>query len=66
MISPEITPACSNIPKAIRLLDQLIEQAKEDDEIQKAHAIKAGKGAHAIGESWMVFHLKVLKELLEA
>lgn len=65
MISPEITPACSNIPKAIGLLDQIIEQAKEEDELQKAHAIKVGKGSQAIGESWMVFHLKALKGLLE-
>ena len=65
MISPEITPACSNTPKAIRLLGQIIEQAKEDDELQKAYAIKAGKGSQAIGESWMVFHLKALKQLLE-
>ena len=65
MISPEITPDSSNIPKAIAFLDQIIEQAKEDDELQKAYAIKAGKGAQAIGESWMVFHLKALKGLLE-
>ena len=63
--TPEIETGSTNIPKARRLLDQIIERAKEDDEIQKSHAIKAGKGFDAIGENWMVFHLKALKGLLE-
>ena len=66
MIPPETTSVRSNIPKAIGLLDQIIDQAKEDDELQKAYAIKVGKGSQAIGESWMVFHLKALKGLLSA
>ena len=64
-VGKTIPAGSTNISKARRLLDQIIERAKEDDEIQKSHAIKAGKGFDAIGEIWMVFHLKALKGLLE-
>lgn len=52
-------------PKALRLLSQIIERAQEEDKLHKAIAIKQGNGANAVGESWMVFHLKALKEILE-
>lgn len=61
----KIIPAGSaNTSKARRLLDQIIERAKEEDQACKINAMKAGNGSQAIGESWMVFHLKALKELL--
>ena len=46
------------------LLGDIIIKAQEDDEANKIAAIKAGKGSQAIGESWMVFHLKVLEKHL--
>ena len=52
-------------PKALRLLDQIIERASEEDEVQKSLAIKHGNAANAVGESWMVFHLKALRKILE-
>ncbi len=55
-----------DIPKAIRLLDQIIEIATEDDNLHKASALKSGNGSQAIGESWTVHHLKALKQLLES
>lgn len=50
--------------KSIQLLDQIIAQAKLDDETQRLEVIKRNKSLQAIGESWVVFHLKVLRELL--
>ena len=47
------------------LLNDIILTAQDQDEAHKAAAIKAGKGSQAIGESWMVFHLKVLKDNLD-
>jgi len=50
---------------ALNLLEQIIERAEKEDNQQKALAIKHGKASNAIGESWMVFHLKALKKILE-
>ena len=56
--------------KAIQLLDQIIAQAKHDDETQRLEATripdidKRNKSLQAIGESWVVFHLKALRELM--
>ena len=50
--------------KSIELLDQIIEQAEVDDQNQRAEAIRNNKGSQAVGENWMVFHLKTLKKLL--
>lgn len=47
------------------LLNDMILTAKRQDEAHKAAAIKSGKGSQAVGESWMVFHLKVLKKHLD-
>lgn len=46
------------------LLDDIILTAQEQDEAHKIASIRAGKGSQAIGESWMVFHLKALKDNL--
>lgn len=50
--------------KVINLLDQIIERAVEDDARHKSAALAANKASQSIGESWMLFHLKVLKELI--
>ena len=55
----------TNKKTALQLINQIIERAEEDDEFHKKNAIKAGKGSQALGESWMVFHLKALKGLIE-
>ena len=50
--------------RVINLLDQIIEKAKEEDLEHKKRAISSHRASQAIGESWTVFHLKSLKELL--
>ena len=53
-----------NREAALDLLDQIIQNAKQKDETHKMTALKNHKASQAVGESWMVFHLKVLRELL--
>jgi hypothetical protein len=50
---------------SLRLLDQIIEVATEEDRRHKEKAFLRAKASQSIGESWMCFHLKMLKELLE-
>ena len=49
---------------ANNLIDQLIVAAAQDDQHLKDYWIGKGKGERAIGESFVVFHLKALKKLL--
>ena len=51
--------------KILKLLEQIIEKAEADDLKDKAKMLAKGKGSRAIGESWTVYHLKALKELIE-
>ena len=51
--------------KILPFLEQIIEKAKQDDLEWKAAMMKANKAQQTIGESWMVHHLKALKELIE-
>ena len=57
-----------NIDKKLKnannLLDQIIEAAAEDDTYLKDYWISKAQGEKAIGESFVLFHLKVLKKLL--
>ena len=48
----------------LEILDQIIEKAQIDDSKQKQDAIDRGEGEKAVGESWMVYHLKLLKQLM--
>jgi hypothetical protein len=50
---------------AIELLDQIIEEANGQDIKFKQQCISQGKSSDAQGESFMVFHLKALKNLVE-
>jgi hypothetical protein len=52
------------IKAAISMIEEMLELAKQKDEIHKAQAIARGKGEQAIGESWEIYHLKALKDLL--
>ena len=58
----------ANIDKKLKtannLLDQLIQAAVEQDEYLKDYWISKAQGEKAIGESFVVFHLKALKKLL--
>ena len=49
----------------LNLLNQIIEHEEERDEKEAERWIAEGKGENAVGQSWTVFHLKVLKKLLE-
>ena len=51
--------------KAIQLVGQLIENAEVEDQKYKAASIKATKAQSAVGESFNLFHLKVLRDLIE-
>lgn len=54
----------NNEKKTLELLGQIIEKAEQEDLLHKARAINSNKASQAAGESWMVFHLKALKELI--
>ena len=49
---------------ANNLIDQIISAAAQDDEHLKDYWISKAQGERAIGESFVVFHLKALKKLL--
>jgi hypothetical protein len=51
--------------KILRLLDQIIEKSKEEDDDRKREDISKGNLSNLDGESWMTFHLKSLKRLVE-
>jgi len=55
----------SDKKKALELLGQIIEKAEQEDLAHKARAINCNKASQVVGESWMVFHLKALKGLIE-
>jgi len=54
----------NSMETANNLIDQLIIAAARDDEHLKDYWIAKGQGEKAIGESFVVFHLKALKKLL--
>jgi len=54
----------TKLKTANNLLDQIIESAAKDDEYLKDYWIGKAQGEKAIGESFVLFHLKALKKLL--
>lgn len=50
--------------KAVDLLNQIIEQSEYQDYLDK-RMVEAIEGAPTSGESWITFHLKSLRELLQ-
>ena len=54
-----------NKEKTLNLLNQILGVAAHEDKRHKEHMLMTGKGSKAIGDSWMVFHLKELRELIE-
>lgn len=55
-----------NKHSALELLEQIIEKAEKEDEIQIKKAIEENKLHRTGGDSWMVFHLKVLRSLISS
>ena len=57
-----------NIDKKLKnannLLDQIIEGAEEQDEYLKDYWISKAQGEKTVGESFVLFHLRVLKKIL--
>jgi len=49
--------------KTITLLNQIIERAELEDKNHKAANVD-GNASATVGESWMLFHLKSLRELI--
>ena len=54
----------SKAEQANNLIDQLIVAAAQNDEHLKDYWISKAQGEKAIGESFVVYHLKSLKKLL--
>ena len=54
-----------NLNRINNLLDQIIEKAKQDDVNFRKENV-CGNAQQTVGESWMVFHLKNLKQLIKA
>ena len=54
----------NSMETANNLIDQLIVAAAQDDEHLKDYWISKAQGERAIGESFVVYHLKALKKLL--
>ena len=52
-----------NSKQMVELIDQMIERAQEEDKIACNKLMKENKASQTVGESWWVFHLKVLKGL---
>ena len=50
--------------KAIKLLDQIIEKAEQEDARFMLETLAANKASHTAGESWIVFHAKTLRSFL--
>jgi hypothetical protein len=51
--------------EALTLLSDLIGVAEKVDEDHKKKSIREGKAVRAIGDSWMLFHLRVLESLIK-
>jgi hypothetical protein len=59
---------CGCMGRALKLLDQIIEEEEINDKEFKekmANASSVKEWEQSIGESWTLFHLKRLKELLK-
>tara|TARA_Y100000296_G_scaffold81497_1_gene108780 strand:- start:3944 stop:4366 length:423 start_codon:yes stop_codon:yes gene_type:complete len=54
----------NNMDLVNNLLDDILNAAAQDDEHLKEYWLTSGQGEKTIGESFVVYHLKVLKKLL--
>jgi hypothetical protein len=53
-----------NKRRALNLLEDLIEESSKTDELHKKKSMQEGKAVRAVGESWLLFHLRVLRDLI--
>ena len=49
-----------NSKEQILLLEEILQRAKEDDLRHKLESYERGDLEQTVGESWMVYHLKLL------
>ncbi|MAH50970.1 hypothetical protein CMI37_34455 [Candidatus Pacearchaeota archaeon] len=49
---------------SLKIVEDMIFAADKEDQSHKKKMILKGKGEKAIGESWMVFHLKTIRSLI--
>jgi hypothetical protein len=54
----------NNMDLVNNLLDDILNAAVRDDEYLKDYWVTSGQGEKLVGESFVVYHLKVLKKLL--
>ena len=54
-----------NKKEALTLLSNLLHAASIADKEHKEKSIREGKAARAIGEGWILYHLKVLENLIQ-
>ena len=54
----------NNMDLVNNLLDDILNAAVRDDEYLKDYWLTSGQGEKTVGESFVVYHLKVLKKLL--
>ena len=50
---------------AIELINFITKEAEKQDQLHKKLMIGLGKGSQAVGESSVIFYLRVLRELIE-
>tara|TARA_B100000676_G_scaffold237721_1_gene237899 strand:- start:523 stop:717 length:195 start_codon:yes stop_codon:yes gene_type:complete len=48
---------------SLDLLDQIIEKEQKSDDLNKTQKLNH-RASECVGESWTVFHLKVVRELI--
>ncbi len=56
----------NQLQQANKLLNELIHEAARQDAEFKLAKLKEHKANDAVGESWFLFHLKQLRDLLAA
>ena len=54
-----------NKKQALTLLSNLIHAASVADKEHKEKSIREGKADRAVGEGWILYHLKVLENLIQ-
>ena len=55
----------NRIEIAINMIEEMLQQAEKADKKHRSKMIAEGQGEQAIGESWLVWNLKTLKDLLK-
>jgi hypothetical protein len=64
LIAQRMRPDLIKVP-ALKMLDDMIFAAEKSDEKYKAQMIHQGKAEKTVGQSWLVFHLRTMRSLVE-